>query len=193
MMKIIKNSLIASILLFSHQLHASLITLDFTNISVLENDIFSLEIIGTGFVDIVDGGGVNLSFDPSVLNVLSVTIDDLVWDFATSTGTIDNVGGTVDGIAVNAFSSVTGDFTVASIQFQAIGTGGSSSILGLTEYALNPWASGGSQITPLSFAGGNVNISAVPVPAAVWLFGSGLITLVSFTGRKSKITNTPIR
>lgn len=183
-MKSIKNSLIVLILLFSHQLHAALITWDFSNVSVLENDIFTLDVIGTGFVSNVDGGGVDLSFDSSVLNVLSVTVDDLFWDFATSTGTIDNIGGTVNGIAVNAFSPVTGDFTVASIQFQAIGPGGSNSALTLAEYALNPWASGGSLINP-TFTGGNVNISAVPVPAAVWLFGSGLIALASLTRRKS--------
>lgn len=183
-MRSMRNPLIVLMLLFSHQLHAALITWDFTNVNVLENDIFTLDIIGTGFVSNVDGGGVDLSFDASVLNVLSVTVDDLFWDFATSTGTIDNVGGTVNGIAVNAFSPVTGDFTVASIQFQAIGLDGSSSALTLAEYALNPWASGGSQINP-TFTGGNVNVSAVPVPAAAWLFGSGLIALFSLTGRKS--------
>ena len=30
----------------------------------------------------------------------------------------------------------------------------------------------------------NVSVSAVPVPAAVWLFGSGLIGLAGFARRK---------
>ena len=36
---------------------------------------------------------------------------------------------------------------------------------------------------------GDVATSAVPVPAAVWLFGSGLIGLASFTHRKNKSAN----
>ena len=33
---------------------------------------------------------------------------------------------------------------------------------------------------------GTVNISAVPVPAAVWLFGSGLLGLVGISRRKKE-------
>jgi hypothetical protein len=36
---------------------------------------------------------------------------------------------------------------------------------------------------------GDVAASSVPVPAAVWLFGSGLIGLASFTRRKNKSSN----
>ena len=169
-------------LLFSAYSQAAFITWDSTSNNVGESSIFTLDVIVTGFVDIVDGGGIDLSFDPSVLNVLSVSIDTVVWDFTTDTGVIDNVAGTVNGIAVNAFSTVTGDFTVASIEFQALGIAGLNTDLILSEYALNPWASGGSNITPLSFV--NANVVVTPVPAAVWLFGSGLIMLLSVARRK---------
>lgn len=184
-MKKMKILFIAA-LLFSSYLNAATITWDTTSNSVSESDIFSLDVVGQGFVSNVDGGGIDLTFDSSVLNVLSVTIDELVWDFGgagINTGTIDNVAGTVNGIMVNTFSNVTGDFTVATIQFQTIGGIGSTSGLTLTEYALNPWASGGSAINP-TFVGGNVSV--VPVPAAVWLFGSGLIALTSLARRKQK-------
>ena len=171
-------------LLFSAYSQAAFITWNSTANNVGESSVFTLNVIGTGFVDNVDGGGIDLSFDPSVLNVLSVSIDTVVWDFTTSTGIIDNVAGTVNGIAVTALSSVTGDFSVASIEFQAVGIAGLNTDLLLAEYALNPWASGGSNITPLSFVNANVAISPVPVPAAVWLFGSGLLTLLSVARRK---------
>ena len=187
MMKIIKKHIFFILtLLFSGYLNAATITWDSTANNVNENDIFSLDVVGLGFVSNVDGGGVNLSFDPSVLSVLSVSIDDLVWDLGVgnSTGTIDNVGGTVNGIAVNAWSAVTGDFTVATIEFQVIGSIGFGSSLALSEYALNPWASGGSAINPII---ANGSVSVVPVPAAVWLFGSGLLALTSLARRKHKV------
>ena len=185
-MKKIKLLFIAT-LLFSSYLNAATITWDTVNNTAWENEIFTMDIVGLGFASNVDGGGVDLTFDSSVLNVLSVNIDEIVWDFGgagINSGTIDNVAGTVDGIMVNTFQNVTGDFVVATVQFQVVGGFGLNSNLGLTEYALNPWASGGSAINP-TFVGGNVSV--VPVPAAVWLFGSGLIALTSLARRKQKV------
>ena len=38
---------------------------------------------------------------------------------------------------------------------------------------------------PLAWAVHTGDVSAVPIPAAVWLFGSGLIGLVSFARRNA--------
>lgn len=157
-----------------------------TNVGV--NDTFTINVIGTGFTSNVDGGGVNISFDQNILNVLSVSINETVWDFGgfgISTGTIDNAAGKVDGIMVNTFANVIGDFTVASIEVQAISVG--NSLLSLATYGLNPWASNGGLINP-DFNDATVNVSAVtavPVPMAFWLFGSGLIGLVAVARRKA--------
>lgn len=189
MKKIQTKILFLAMVLFSSYLNAATITWNPTDSIVNQGDTFSLDIVGSGFVSNVDGGGVNLSFDPTKLNVLSVTIDDLVWDFVTDIGTIDNVAGTVNGITVSAWDNiVTGDFTVATIQFLEI-SGGSflNSPIGITEYALDPWVGGGSQINP-DFVNGTVTaVSAVPVPAAVWLFGSGLLALTSIARRSRKV------
>lgn len=149
------------------------------------SDIFSLNIAGSGFTSNVDGGGVNISYDSSILNVLSVSIDEVVWDFGVtgiSEGTIDNVAGTVNGIMVNTFADVSGSFDVATIQFQAIGSG--TSVLALTEFALNPWASGGAMINPI-MEDSSLTVSAIPIPPALWLFGSGLLGLVGMARKKS--------
>ncbi len=143
--------------------------------------IFNLDIIGTGFTTNVDGGGVNLSFDQTVLNVLSVNIDESVWNIG-SAGIIDNAAGMVDRIIVDTSTTVSGDFVVATIEFEAIGLG--NSWLRLTELATNPWTSGGNLISP-EFIDTTVAVTAVPVPAAVWLFGSGLLGLFGFAKRKT--------
>lgn len=164
---------------------AANITWDTAVTSVGVNDVFTIDVIGTGFASNVDGGGVNFSFDANVLNVTSISINGSVWDFGAgfnSTGAVNNVAGTVDGIYVNAWSAVTGDFSVASVTFQAIGSGAST--LSLSEFALNPWASGGSLINP-AYTDASVIVSAVPAPAAVWLFGSGLIGLIGISKRKT--------
>ncbi|MDH5388253.1 MAG: PEP-CTERM sorting domain-containing protein [Gammaproteobacteria bacterium] len=180
MKNVTKLFFVISMLLSSHVLAAT-ITWGAPTTYVSVNDVFSIDVVGTGFLSNVDGGGVNISFDQTVVNVLSVTINEVVWDFGgagISTGLIDNLNGTLNGIMVNTFANVTGDFVVASIQMQAIGVGNSSLLL--TENALNPWASGGSAINP-TYVGG---VIAVPVPAAVWLFGSGLLGMFGVAKRK---------
>ena len=188
MKKIQTKILLLATVLFSSYLNAATITWNPANSIVGQGDAFSLNVVGTGFAN-VEGGGVNLSFDATKLNVLSVTIDNLVWDFVTNTGTIDNVAGTVNGITVSAWDNiVTGDFTVATIWFQEI-SGGSflNSPIGITEYALDRWVGSGDFINP-DFVNGTVTVavSAVPVPAAAWLFGSGLLALTSIARRSRK-------
>lgn len=185
-MKTMRKIVFLTLVLLSGHISASTITWGTAPALIGVNDVFTINVIGTGFVTNVDGGGVNISYNSSVLNVLSVSINEAVWDLGVgiSSGTTDNVAGTVDGIMVNAWSAVTGDFSVASIQMQAIGAG--DSYLSLSEYGLNPWASGGALINP-SFVDSSISVEAaspVPVPAAVWLFGSGLIGLISIARKK---------
>jgi len=133
-------------------------------------DTFSLAIAGTEFAG-TEGGGAAFTFDQTILQVNSVTVDSIVWDVFTSSGTIDNVTGSVDGITVAAFVDPGANFAVATIEFTAIGLGVTT--LNLAENPLNPWASGGSQINP-TLLNGSVTVTAVPLPLTLWLFGSAL-------------------
>ncbi len=54
----------------------------------------------------------------------------------------------------------------------------------------NYWCSGKDCITSAYFAG-SMSVSQVPIPAAVWLFGSGLLGLAAVTRRK-KSDGTPL-
>ncbi|MDH5570792.1 MAG: VPLPA-CTERM sorting domain-containing protein [Gammaproteobacteria bacterium] len=186
-MKNIKKIIAVASLIFSSHLSAASISWSSATTSVNINDTFTINVTGSDFVNNVDGGGINIIYNASVLNVLSVSIDESIWDLGAGirTGTIDNLLGSVDGISVNAWSDVTGNFSVASVTFQAIGSG--NSLLSLSEFGLNPWASGGSLINP-DFIAASVDVSPViptPVPAAVWLLGSGLVALTGFARRKA--------
>lgn len=187
-MKYIKKVMAVFLLLFSGYISAATIGWDAAPATINVGDSFSLNILGSAFTGNVDGGGVNFSYDSSILNVISISIDEAVWDFGgfgISTGAIDNFTGTVDGIMVNTFSVVTGSFDVATIQFQAIGAG--TSALNLVEYALNPWASGGALINPIMASSSLTVLQSVPIPAAVWLFGSGLLGLIGLARRHARI------
>jgi hypothetical protein len=135
--------------------------------------------VGEGFSSVVDGGGLNIAFDPSIVHVTGVAIDTGTWDFFTSVGAIDNTLGTVSDILFNALQNVTGDFAVATIQFQAVGVGASPLVL--TESAANPFASGGDPLA-VTFVNGSVR---VPEPATWLLLPTGFALLWPAKGKKS--------
>ena len=166
---------------FSNALNAATITFDTNPISVAPGEIFTLDIIGTGFLG-TEGGGAEFLFDASLLQVNSISIDETVWDFFADTGTIDNITGNVSGIAVAAFNDPGFDFIVASIEFLALGVTGSTDLV-LSENALNPWASLGSQINPM-LVDGSVSVTAVPLPSAFILL---IFPLMSILSRKTNI------
>lgn len=156
---------IIPLLLFNHYVQAASVSWSNINKTVNENDVFSLDITGSNFINNVDGGGVNVSFDPNVVNVVSVTINETVWNFGPTgvkTGTIDNTAGSINGIMVNTFSTVTGNFTVATVNFQTVGSGGASTNLALSKLTINPWASGGVEISP-DYINASINITPPPI------------------------------
>lgn len=142
-------------------------------------DVFSIDLMNDAF-PVTQGGGVNLFYDETIVNVLSISIDSAVWNFVNDEGTINNSIGTVSDILVSSFNfsgDPSGNFIMASIEFQAVGFGISS--LSMTESTINPWASDGSEVNP-DFLNGSVTVSAVPIPGALWLFVSGFLLIARF-------------
>lgn len=170
-----KILLAAALLLSSIQAQSASIAFQPTPGSSNLGEIFTLEVMALDFPTTV-GGGANLYFDASVVNVLAVNIDTDMWNFGSTgvyEGTIDNTAGSVTGILMNTFPGVpAGDFVAFTIDFQAMGVG--TSTLVLTDHALNPWADDfGNAINP-DYIPGEISVSAVPLPAALWLLLSGL-------------------
>jgi hypothetical protein len=144
-------------------------------------DRFEVDIVGSGFDVVLDGGGFNVHFDPSVLQLDGVTIDANVWDpaFSYINGGIDNDTGDVTGLIFGSFTDNTGNFPIATLEFTAAALGSNSPLL-LSLYDMNPFGSGGVDITNTVVLGnGVVDVSAVPLPAAGWLMMAGLGLLMS--------------
>ena len=98
---------------------------------------------------------------------------------------IDSATGVVDQVFVGTFGpALTGNFDIATIDFNVIGGTG-------TTIAVNQncggcvWSGPSSSDIPVTYVDGQVSVAAVPVPAAVWLMGSGLIGLVGI-GRRTR-------
>ncbi len=116
---------------------------------------FTTDIVISGF-PVTEGGGVSLIFDPGVLQVLSITVNNTVWDFATHPGVIDNDNGLISDLWFSSFSGVAGDASVATVRFKALAQG--SSTLAMVESLVNPFASAGEPVSP-GFASSSISVT----------------------------------
>lgn len=125
-------------------------------------DVIVVEVRGENFTDQVVGGGFDLSFDPTVLSLSSVSVDMVEWEFLTNPGTIDNSAGTLTAVWFNAFLAPlpTGNFPVATLRFNALAAGASA--LNLAANPLFPFVNDGVGLIDVSIGSGGVTVSVVP-------------------------------
>jgi hypothetical protein len=107
--------------------------------------------------------------------------------------TIDMTNGNVDGA---------GSFNLQINQNDGWGAGTETISFGLTATGSNTWASAASVLTANAKGnmvvahvgltpGTNTGFATVPIPAAAWLFGSGLIGLIGVARRRMKGSDAP--
>ena len=154
-------------------------------------DPITLTVTGSEFpLNGVTAGSVAVNWDPAVLS-LNTTVADAIGDGAT-TGFTDVLqftatsGQLLFAAAVNLLLPPVavggGSFDFLHLSFNAlVGTETNISI-GVNAIG-GPWQDGaGSDITAVTYTG--ATIGAVPVPAAIWLFGSGLIGMIAISRRR---------
>jgi len=152
---------------------------------------FSLTIVGSGFTEGAGGsigGGMDVSWDPTILSLNSATgIFPGDMGFG-SNGIIDNVAGTLTGLSVTSFfGTASAAFNIASLSFNAIGVGLTNT--GITISLIDVWTDQlGGAITQPNAIGGTVTVNGggvIPIPGTALLFGSGLLGIVAI-GRKKR-------
>lgn len=165
---------LALVLFVSFTAQAASVSFSPVSTTVANGATFSMDLVGTGFNSgDLDGGGINFTYDASKVQVTDVIVNTATWEFYSDDGIIDNGAGSVTEMQFNSSWSQTGDLLFATVEFIAIGVG--TSALGLAEFSDNPFGAGGSAYPGLSFdQNGSITVNAVPVPGAVWLFGSAL-------------------
>jgi len=196
MMNMIKNKLISAIcglgavsmLAVAGVANAATVSLtpSVTNVSV--SDVFSLTVQGSDFVDGVSSGGVEISWDANLVSLVS-TLGD-IQDSMLSNGFLDlglsSVGATNTVAVGGSFVGFAGpSFDFVTLQFEALPPAQEGPI-NMVNSNFGDWQDiSGVSIPGVIFEGATINTTAVPVPAAVWLFGSGLLGLVGVARRRS--------
>jgi len=165
-----------ALLAFSLQANAAVVGFNPTNSTVHPGDIFTVGVEGSSFSSNLDGGGLNLSFNPAVLEVLDVIFHP-DWDFFTDVGVKDNVAGTVTGTLFNQFvHPKVGSFAILEYRFQAKALGTSP-----LQLAAGANFGSGGELVQVSFTDGSVNV--VPEPSTVSMLLAGLLVALGMSRR----------
>lgn len=110
------------------------------DVYVYKDDVFTLDLTMSDFA-VSEGGGITLRYDPLLLQVTNIVIDEAVWGFVNKDGQINNVEGTVSDILFSSYQGVAGEAKVATIEFKSIEKGAST--ITLETSSLNPFAGDG--------------------------------------------------
>ena len=168
--------------------------------SVSPSGSFSIDLVGN-FDDVggLFAGGAIVGWDDTLLDLTNITMVTPVDTFVGCAGSYVNptngCAETSTDVALlfsnffntnsNYLNAGAGTVTFATLDFTAVGTGLAS--ISLITDADQGWVEpvDGATIFP-DLTGTSVQIGAavVPVPAAVWLFGSGLLGLVGVARRR---------
>ena len=190
------KGLAAVVALFSASMaNAATVSLSTLTPTVNDGDSFTLDVSGTEFATGVSGFNISLTWDAAILQLVDPSLAaltasaasngfEVAFTASTTPGQLHFVASTFSltppaGPALDLFSL---DFTTlapspGTIVASALGTTGGE------------WTDAlGAQILGIDYATAGtatVAVSAVPVPAAVWLFGSGLIGLAGIARRSN--------
>jgi len=151
----------------------------FTNLA----PTIDLVLEGTDFTDAVDGAAFTFNWDPTVLQYTGTTVANPPWDTAT-VNDANAANGIVDFVFLGqSVGASSGTFGLATISFNVVGAQDSSTDIVFADSAFGGFVAPGGIPVVVDYLPGQV-VNAVPVPAAVWLFGSGLLGLVGIARRK---------
>ena len=185
-MKLTSGLLGIAALLMVGQVSAAVISLTpgVTNVTV--NEAFSLTIEGSAFGTGVSSGGVFLSWDTSIVQLTSAAADidnSLLGNGFLGVVTVGAGTAEISGFSLAGLAGP--DFIFATLDFVAIPPPGTTDVI-VSASPFGDWQDLiGQPVIVDTFNNARVNVSAVPVPAAVWLFGSGLIGLVGIARRRT--------
>ena len=209
MNNMIKNSLVGAVsMLAMTGVNASIISVDPISQIVQPGSSFSAT-VQADFSDVAagaSGGGFRVTWDTSLLTLNAGASNESAAISGSRLGQFFNNGGdagfsitTVDAAAGTLDYSFTtcplafpcdtlSVFDVYDLTFDVNPNASGSTPLGLGIDAINdPWLLGSNGL-PASvdptYVGATVVVSGVPVPASVWLFGSGLLGLIGVARRR---------
>jgi hypothetical protein len=174
--------------------HAADISLTPESNEVLVGGSFTLTIEGTGFENDVRGGNVTVMWDDTQVALTSTATD------ISQSAAANGFGFAFPGIQISPASVTVGfvtnflsgelsvegpDFSFLDLTFTALAVGSGQATIAAASGG--GWLNGtGSAQEIANYSPANITVNEVPLPAAVWLFGTGLLGLAGIARRRNQ-------
>ena len=172
-----KKILITLALLTNFGAQAAVVSLTPSVAESVVGDEFTISVSAADFSEVA-GATLELIFNPDLVEIVSMS----------QTGDFDPLYDP-NSRSLNLLSPLIPNFTVSDefdildIVMKSIAEG--SAEITFNDGGLNGWFDNAAQkVNGITYDSANVNISAVPVPAAIWLFGSALMGIAGISRRK---------
>ncbi len=156
-------------------------TVQFTqgnSIDAASGGSLTVDLVGRDFTAVPDGAAFSLAWNPSVLNYVSTSIANPPWD-GSFVSDANAASGIIDYVFLNkSVGNAGSNFDIASFTFNVLGNPGATTALALSNPAIpdTGFTLPGGTLIDVSYV--NSQVQVVPVPAAAWLFGTGLMGLM---------------
>ena len=157
-------------------------TVQFTqgnSINVTSGGNLTVDLVGRDFTLGPDGAAFSLAWNPSVLDHVSTSIANPPWD-DSFVSDANAASGIIDFVFLNkSVGNAGSNFDIASFTFNVLGNPGATTALALSNPAIpdTGFTLPGGTLIDVNYV--NSQVQVVPVPAAAWLFGTGLLGLMS--------------
>lgn len=160
-------------------------------INVATGSSLTVDLVGSNFTAGPDGAAFSLSWDPTVLSYVSASVANPPWDTSFVSDT-NAASGIIDYVfLIKSVGNAGSDFALASFTFNVLGNAGAQTALSLSNPAIadTGFVLPGGSLINVNYVNSQVQVAPVPVPAAAWLFGTGLMGLLgSIRLRKAAAT-----
>lgn len=161
----------------------------------------TLTLQATFDTDPVDAGDIIIFWEDAFFDYVSISaVDPLIFDefhdpvpsLAGDTSiTGDQLAAGQEGIGMSLFfegagQATGGPFDLITITLNTtLPSGVFTDVIGIDDVVFGGWVAGGNPVTGTIYEPVTVSVGAVPVPAAAWLFASGLLGMVGVARRQS--------
>jgi len=126
------------------------------------------------------GGGVDITFDNSLLSFASFTFDPTLGDDPSLQRQPDVTPGLLTGLGFGNFNGLSGPSVVGTLIFNTLAPGIAQLSLADNASPVGPFYSAHtSNQQTIDYTGASASISPVPLPGAVWLLMSGAGLFIS--------------
>ena len=185
---VVVSAIVATLVGFGSLAEAATVSLSPGHQDVTQGNAFSVKLNFdfTGGTAVL-GGGLDVAYNSSVIDFISFDINPAINSDASFTRVPDDLTNKINGISFGNFSGYNGTGLIGTLNFKALTPGETSLTMADNNLPAGAFFDVAGGKVAMNYQNAHVVVNPIPLPAAVWLLGSGLAGLGLFrTHRRAR-------